>query len=325
MLEVRRGLGYVTQDGGLFPHLTARDNVILMARYLGWDRSRIDDRLAELAELTRFPADGLDRFPAQLSGGQRQRVSLMRALMLDPKVILLDEPMGALDPMVRAELQADLRAIFRSLEKTVVMVTHDLAEAGWFGDEILLMRDGRIVQRGTLAELVDRPGRAVRHPVRQRPAPGPRARRGGRLVMPGLAILVALALVADESPADGPGRIEDVHRVGDPGRDRPGPDSGRRAYPRIHRRELGGTQVLFHALEADELDVYPEYTGTISGEILAGKKIRDEAALRAALAERGVGMSRPLGFNDTYAIGMREEVAAQLGIVRLSDLRRHPD
>jgi osmoprotectant transport system permease protein len=92
----------------------------------------------------------------------------------------------------------------------------------------------------------------------------------------------------------------------------------------LHRRGLGGTQVLFHALEADELDVYPEYTGTISGEILSSKAIRGEAALRAALAERGVGMSRPLGFNDTYAIGMREDVAARLGIVSLSDLKRHP-
>jgi osmoprotectant transport system ATP-binding protein len=157
VLEVRRTLGYVIQDGGLFPHFTARDNVILMARFLRWNRSRIDHRLAELAELTHFPTDALDRFPAQLSGGQRQRLSLMRALMLDPNVILLDEPLGALDPMVRAELQADLRAIFRSLGKTVVMVTHDLAEAGWFGHEILLMRQGRIIQRGTLGELVNRP------------------------------------------------------------------------------------------------------------------------------------------------------------------------
>ena len=160
MLEVRRGLGYVTQDGGLFPHLTARRNVDLIARYLRWDRVRIDERVAELAGLTRFPTDGLDRFPAQLSGGQKQRASLMRALMLDPRVILLDEPLGALDPMVRAELQADLRSIFRSLEKTVVMVTHDLAEAGWFGDEIILMRDGRIVQRGTLRQFVDHPAEA---------------------------------------------------------------------------------------------------------------------------------------------------------------------
>ena len=86
--------------------------------------------------------------------------------------------------------------------------------------------------------------------------------------------------------------------------------------PVRHQRELGGTQVLFHALEADQLDVYPEYTGTISGEILAGKKIQDEAALRAALAERGVGMSQPLGFDDTYAIGMREQEAERLGIVQ---------
>ena len=95
--------------------------------------------------------------------------------------------------------------------------------------------------------------------------------------------------------------------------------------PAVHRRELGGTQVLFHALEAGELDVYPEYTGTISGEILAARTIRGEDALRAALAERGVGMSRPLGFNNTYAIGMREEVAARLGMRTLSDLRRHPE
>lgn len=157
VLAVRRGLGYVTQDGGLFPHLTARRNVDLIARYLGWDRRRIDERVGELAELTRFPRDGLERYPAQLSGGQKQRASLMRALMLDPRVVLLDEPMGALDPMVRAELQADLRNIFRSLEKTVVMVTHDLAEAAWFGDEILLMRDGRIIQRGTLRQFAEDP------------------------------------------------------------------------------------------------------------------------------------------------------------------------
>ena len=93
----------------------------------------------------------------------------------------------------------------------------------------------------------------------------------------------------------------------------------------VHRRELGGTQILFHALEADELDVYPEYTGTIAAEILAGKQIRDDGALRQALLARGVGMSQPLGFNDTYAIGMIESLAAKMGISSLSDLKRHPD
>ncbi len=147
----------MVQDGGLFPHLTARGNVLLLARYLGRDRAFLDQRLAELAELTHFAADRLDLYPAQLSGGQRQRVSLMRALVLDPDVLLLDEPLGALDPLIRADLQADLRGIFRTLEKTVVLVTHDLAEAAYFADEIVLLQGGRVVQRGPFADLLERP------------------------------------------------------------------------------------------------------------------------------------------------------------------------
>jgi osmoprotectant transport system ATP-binding protein len=152
-LGLRRRLGYVIQDGGLFPHLTARGNVTLMARYLGWDRPRTEARLAELAALTRFPAEGLGRYPVQLSGGQRQRVGLMRALMLDPHALLLDEPLGALDPLIRSDLQDDLRRIFKTLGKTVVLVTHDLGEAAFFADRIVLMRAGRVVQQGTLDEL----------------------------------------------------------------------------------------------------------------------------------------------------------------------------
>jgi osmoprotectant transport system ATP-binding protein len=154
---MRRRMGYVVQDGGLFPHLTARKNVTLMARHLGWEPKRIDTRLAELAELTQFPRDGLDRYPTQLSGGQQQRVSLMRALILDPDLLLLDEPLGALDPMIRSELQEVLRQIFQSLGKTVVLVTHDLGEAGFFGDQIVLLRLGRIIQQGRLHDLVERP------------------------------------------------------------------------------------------------------------------------------------------------------------------------
>ena len=157
VLSLRHKMGYVIQEGGLFPHLTARRNVALMANYLGWTEDRIDSRIETLATLTHFPADGLDRFPGELSGGQRQRVGLMRALMLDPDVLLLDEPLGALDPMIRADLQSDLRSIFQTLGKTVVMVTHDMGEAGFFGDQIVLMREGEIVQIGSLKNLMQNP------------------------------------------------------------------------------------------------------------------------------------------------------------------------
>jgi osmoprotectant transport system ATP-binding protein len=154
---LRRRIGFVVQDGGLFPHLTARGNAALMARHLGWPRERIEARLAELVELTHFPAEKLESYPAQLSGGQRQRVSLMRALMLDPALLLLDEPFAALDPLIRSELQADLRGIFQKLHKTVVLVTHDLGEAGFLGDDIVLLRAGRVVQRAPFATLLERP------------------------------------------------------------------------------------------------------------------------------------------------------------------------
>ena len=157
VLSLRQKMGYVIQEGGLFPHLTARKNVALMANYLGWAEDRIDSRIETLATLTHFPADGLDRFPGELSGGQQQRVGLMRALMLDPDVLLLDEPLGALDPMIRADLQSDLRSIFQKLGKTVVMVTHDMGEAGFFGDQIVLMREGEIVQIGSLKNLMQNP------------------------------------------------------------------------------------------------------------------------------------------------------------------------
>ena len=154
---LRRKMGYVIQEGGLFPHLTARANVTLMARHLEQDAATMDRRVVELGDLTHFPVDALDRYPGELSGGQRQRVSLMRALMLDPDVLLLDEPLGALDPMIRAGLQDELRGIFRSLGKTVVMVTHDMGEAGFFGDAIVLMREGSIVQNGSIDDLLNQP------------------------------------------------------------------------------------------------------------------------------------------------------------------------
>ncbi len=128
-----------------------------MAKNLGWASSKIESRVRELAELTRLPQAALKRYPTQMSGGQRQRVGIMRALMLDPPVLLLDEPMGALDPLVRFDLQEDLLKIFRTLSKTSIMVTHDMGEAGFFGDHVMMLSEGQIVQQGQLDDLIHHP------------------------------------------------------------------------------------------------------------------------------------------------------------------------
>jgi osmoprotectant transport system ATP-binding protein len=153
----RKRIGYVIQDGGLFPHLSAEDNVTLVARLDGWDEPKRRSRVDELAELAKLPKPLLRRFPRELSGGERQRVGIMRALMLNPDVLLLDEPLGALDPIVRARLQQDLRAAFESLGKCVVLVTHDMAEAAYLARDIVVLHEGEIVQRGTMKELVESP------------------------------------------------------------------------------------------------------------------------------------------------------------------------
>jgi osmoprotectant transport system ATP-binding protein len=149
---LRPRIGYVIQESGLFPHLTARDNVLLMARHLKKPAAEIEPRLNELRELTQLDRSVLERYPAELSGGQRQRIGLMRALMLSPELLLLDEPLAALDPLVRYALQRDLKEIFERLQQTTLIVTHDLAEAAYLGDTIILMNAGKIVQQGTLAE-----------------------------------------------------------------------------------------------------------------------------------------------------------------------------
>ena len=156
-LALRHRIGYVIQEGGLFPHLTARRNVALMAEHLGWETARTAARVDELRSLVSLAPDAMDRYPAELSGGQRQRVGIMRALLLDPPLLLLDEPLGALDAIVRGRLQRDLRGIFQGLGKAVLLVTHDIAEAGLLASEIAVMDAGRIVQRGPMRDLLDRP------------------------------------------------------------------------------------------------------------------------------------------------------------------------
>jgi osmoprotectant transport system ATP-binding protein len=156
-LGLRRRVGYVTQDGGLFPHLSARGNLALLPRHLGWSAARIEARAAELADLVRLPRALLVRYPAELSGGQRQRVAMMRALMTHPGALLLDEPLGALDPVVRHELQDELRQVFAAYGNTVILVTHDLAEAAFLAPRLVLLHQGRILQDGTAQDLVQRP------------------------------------------------------------------------------------------------------------------------------------------------------------------------
>jgi len=150
-------IGYVPQDGGLFPHMSGRNNVALIARLRGWSKARIDARVEELRKVVDLDAELLTHFPSELSGGQRQRVAIMRAAMMDPAVMLLDEPMAALDPLIRSSLQEELKSIFKRLGKTVLLVTHDLGEAVFLAEQITLLHEGRIVQSGSYRDLLQHP------------------------------------------------------------------------------------------------------------------------------------------------------------------------
>ena len=155
--HLRKKIGYVIQDGGLFPHLNVRDNVALFAHFLGYPSHIIEERINFLCELVKLPPEILHAYPLKISGGERQRVSLMRALMLNPDYIFLDEPLAALDPIIRFELQEQLKQIFSYLQKTVLLVTHDMREAAFLGSEIILMRHGMIIQKGSFQNLIESP------------------------------------------------------------------------------------------------------------------------------------------------------------------------
>jgi osmoprotectant transport system ATP-binding protein len=154
VIQLRRGIGYVVQDAGLFPHLTAEENVEVVPRLLGWPAAHRRRRAAEL-----FALVGLDyaqhgpRYPAELSGGQRQRVGLARALAADPPLVLMDEPFGALDPITRRRLQREFLELKGRLRKTVVLVTHDVEEAFLVADRVAVLADGELVQFGTPDEI----------------------------------------------------------------------------------------------------------------------------------------------------------------------------
>lgn len=155
---LRRGIGYVFQGIGLFPHLTVDENVAAVPNLLSWDSQRINARCEEVLEMV-----GISRqeyglcSPDELSGGQQQRIGFARAIAAEPKVLLMDEPFGALDPITRAELQDEFRRIQKEMQLTVIMVTHDMTEALLMADRIAVMKDGKILQIGTPSELLKNP------------------------------------------------------------------------------------------------------------------------------------------------------------------------
>jgi osmoprotectant transport system ATP-binding protein len=157
--ELRRSIGYVIQQIGLFPHRTVRQNIGTVPSLLDWDRTRIDQRVEELAALVALDPAVLDRYPAALSGGQRQRVGVARALAADPPVLLMDEPFGAVDPIVRARLQDELLTLQQRLHKTIALVTHDIDEAIKLGDRVAILSDGGILEQ------YDTPMRILQHPA----------------------------------------------------------------------------------------------------------------------------------------------------------------
>jgi len=157
-VQLRRSIGYAFQGIGLFPHMSVAQNIATTPELLGWDKATISKRIDELLDLVALePALYRDRMPAELSGGQRQRIGFARALAAKPKIMLLDEAFGALDPVTRDELRDQFKAIHEKLGLTTILVSHDMAEALVLADRILVMRDGTILQDGTPADLVNDP------------------------------------------------------------------------------------------------------------------------------------------------------------------------
>lgn len=161
VVELRRGIGYVIQQVGLFPHMTVAQNIATVPHLVGWSDERIQTRTRELLELVELEPDSfMNRYPSQLSGGQQQRVGLARALAVDPAVMLLDEPFGAIDAITRMNLQDQLIRIHGGLKKTFIFVTHDISEAFKLGTRVIVMSEGRILQFDTPRNIVRQPANA---------------------------------------------------------------------------------------------------------------------------------------------------------------------
>lgn len=155
--KLRLRIGYVIQNIGLFPHYTVAENIATVPVLLNWEEGRISERIASLLQLMGLPQEMAERYPSELSGGQKQRVGLARALAADPPIVLLDEPFGALDPITRRQIQTEFKELETLLDKTMVLVTHDIFEAIELGDRICLMHEGKIQQIGTPLALIFEP------------------------------------------------------------------------------------------------------------------------------------------------------------------------
>ena len=202
--ELRRGIGYVIQQTGLFPHRTVGANIATVPKLLGWDKGRIQDRVEELADLAGLERSMLDRYPNELSGGQQQRVGVARALAADPPILLMDEPYSAVDPIVRARLQDELLDLQRRVNKTIVLVTHDVDEAIKLGDRMAILQVG-----GVLAQTAP-PAEILAAPASEFVADFLGAERGLKRL--------ALMTVSEIEPGDGPvvdvgDDVEDARRV----------------------------------------------------------------------------------------------------------------
>jgi osmoprotectant transport system ATP-binding protein len=192
--ELRRGIGYVIQQIGLFPHMSVEDNIATVPKLLGWPRRRIQERVVELLDLVGLDPDGdRRRYPSQLSGGQRQRVGLARAMAADPPLMLMDEPFGAIDPITRERLQDEFLRLHQEVRKTVIFVTHDIDEAIKIGDRIAILREG-----GVLAQY-DTPDRLLAEPADEFVARFVGADRG----LKRLALRRLDEIELDPPPADG--------------------------------------------------------------------------------------------------------------------------
>jgi osmoprotectant transport system ATP-binding protein len=155
--RLRRKMGYAVQGAGLFPHLTVRENVTLMARLEGWARYDIEQRLTHLLGLIELPLEFADRFPHMLSGGQQQRVGLCRAMMLNPPLMLMDEPFSALDPITREAMHKEFHRLQQAESRSIILVTHDMSEAVKLASYLVILKDGKVVQHGAMQSVRDAP------------------------------------------------------------------------------------------------------------------------------------------------------------------------